>query len=145
MADIPGLIEGAHRGAGLGHEFLRHVERTHVLLHLIDVGTDHGPATPAQAYHTIRDELRQYSNVLAQKAELVVANKIDLTGGADSARELSQALGCEVLAVSTVTGDGLREMQERLWTLVTAARSKQMVAEKPGPALPEPPHRRNLS
>ncbi len=145
MADIPGLIEGAHKGAGLGHEFLRHIERTHVLLHLIDVGMEHESDAPARAYQTIREELRQYSDVLAQKPELVVANKIDLTGGSESARELSQALECEVLAVSAATGAGLREMQERLWTLVAAARVPQAVAEEPGPALPEPPHRRNVS
>ncbi len=145
MADIPGLIEGAHKGAGLGHEFLRHIERTHVLLHLIDVGTEHESDAPARAYHTIREELRQYSDVLAQKPELVVANKIDLTGGAESARELPQALGCEVLAVSAATGAGLREMQERLWTLVAAARVPRAAAEEPGPSLPEPPHRRNVS
>jgi GTP-binding protein len=140
LADIPGLIEGAHQGAGLGHDFLRHIERTRVILHLVDVHPQEGGLCPAEAYRTIRKELREYSPALAEKPELIVANKIDLTGSDESARNLAQALGREVLAVSAATGQGLESLQERLWDLARAGREP---ADQPPPTLAVAPHRRD--
>ncbi len=79
VADIPGLIEGAHAGLGLGHEFLRHVERTGLLVHLIEALPIDG-SNPAENYRMIRRELEQYSPALAERPELAVVTKIDLTG-----------------------------------------------------------------
>ena len=118
LADIPGLIAGAHHGAGLGQDFLRHIERTRVLVHLIDmVPLDGG--TPAQAYQTIRAELAAYSPKLANKPEILVANKMDLTGAPEQLAELRLALpGHTILAISAATGTGLRPLLESIWQLV---------------------------
>ncbi len=116
LADIPGLIEGAHEGAGLGDTFLRHIERTQVILHVVDVGNEYAPLPPADAYRAIRNELAKYSTILAEKEELIAANKIDLTGGEEAARELSEAIGKPVMAISGVSGKGLNELKERLWS-----------------------------
>ncbi|MHC4538042.1 MAG: GTPase ObgE, partial [Planctomycetota bacterium] len=77
MADIPGLIEGAHSGAGLGYKFLKHIERTAILAHILDIMPTDG-SDPVENYNAIRHELEQYSKALAQKQEVIVANKIDL-------------------------------------------------------------------
>jgi GTPase len=107
MADLPGLIEGAHAGVGLGDEFLRHVERTRLLVHLVEV-EPHTHQPPADVYRTIRRELASYSPALAAKPELVVLTKTDLLGGDPAAaREFSKAIGRPVLAISSATGDGL--------------------------------------
>jgi GTP-binding protein len=137
MADIPGLIEGAHEGAGLGDEFLRHVERTRVLLHLIDVGSDLAISSPAAAYHTIRGELEKYSPELAGKPELIVANKIDVTGGKDAAGEFSATIPREVLAVSAVTGEGLAILKEALWRLLEDAKQKDRNESSESPIVEE--------
>jgi GTP-binding protein len=110
LADLPGLIAGAHRGTGLGDRFLRHIERTRLLLHLVDVSALAGMARPAEAYRIVRGELRQYSETLAAKPELVVATKADLGGWEAGLAELRQACGKDVLLISAVTGLGLREL-----------------------------------
>ena len=113
MADIPGLIEGAHEGIGLGHRFLRHIERCHMLLHLIDVTQEDVLA----AYHTIRTELGAYSATLAAKPELVVLTKIDAVT-AEELQEKQQLLseqGCEVRAISAVAGTELEPLLWRVW------------------------------
>lgn len=104
MADLPGLIEGAHAGAGLGHQFLRHVERTRVLVHVLDASTD----DPLAAYRTVRRELELYQPALLEKAEVIALNKIDLPVARERARSLREAFGPEreVLAVSGATGEG---------------------------------------
>ncbi|RME38916.1 MAG: GTPase ObgE, partial [Planctomycetota bacterium] len=107
LADIPGLIEGAHEGAGLGDTFLRHIERTRVLLHMIDVGSESDAEAHARAYRVVRDELRKYSEALAEKPEIVAGNKIDLTGGTEAAAAVADRIGREVLPVSAVSGQGL--------------------------------------
>ncbi len=122
LADIPGLIEGAHEGAGLGDAFLRHIERTRVILHLVDVASDLTGASPIEAYNTVRNELTKYSPELAAKDELVVANKIDLTGGREAAQALADAIGKEVLPVSAVAGIGLSAMVEKLWAMIVQAK-----------------------
>lgn len=128
MADIPGLIEGAHMGHGLGDDFLRHIERTRVIVHLIDVHPMDGAPTPAEAYRVIRNELRQYSPELAAKPELVVANKTDLADNLDAVDELREELGgVPIKAISGVTGAGLSGLAERLWDMIQEA--KQAEAE----------------
>lgn len=124
LADIPGLIEGAHEGAGLGAAFLRHIERTRVILHLVDVASDLSPVEPLKAYETIRGELSKYSPELAAKPEIIVANKIDLTGGKEAAKALSEAIGREVLPISAVSGAGLPILAEKLWRLIADARAQ---------------------
>jgi GTP-binding protein len=117
VADIPGLIEGAHEGHGLGHEFLRHVERTGLLVHLIETTPTDG-SDPARNYRMIRRELEQYSPALAQRPELVVATKMDLTGAEHARDPIAHQLDREILAISAVTGQGipslLHAINERL-------------------------------
>src|SRR4051795_7537169 len=105
VADIPGLIEGAHQGHGLGHEFLRHVERTRLLVHLVDAVPVDG-SDPLANYRTIRQELEHYSPGLAQRPEILVVTKMDLTGAVEARERLARELGREVLAISAVTGQG---------------------------------------
>jgi len=114
VADIPGLIEGAHRGAGLGHEFLRHVERTRVLLHLIDI-SPFAEHEPVESYRIINHELEAYDPKLLQKPQIVVATKMDI---ASPERVLAletfcRAHGVEFVAISAVTGQGIAELLER--------------------------------
>jgi len=116
LADMPGLIEGAHDGTGLGHAFLRHVERTRLLVHMVDICPSDGE--PAENYRTIRTELRQYSQPLAERPELVVANKMDLTDSDARLRRFQQAIDAEIMPISAVTGRGLKALTERIWQLV---------------------------
>jgi GTP-binding protein len=116
VADIPGLIEGAHAGAGLGDEFLRHIERTRLLVHMIDICP---PASdPAEDYFTIRKELEQYSESLAGKPEIVVANKMDLTGSKENLQRLEEKLDVQVVPISAVTGEGLERLTKRIWEML---------------------------
>ncbi len=122
IADIPGLIEGASEGAGLGHDFLRHIERTRILVHLLDSAPEDG-SSPAANYRTIRGELKRYSAALAEKPELIVLNKMDLLDEEeqeraikDLASELELRPDRDVIAISAAARDGLRPLLERLWT-----------------------------
>ena len=134
MADIPGLIEGAHEGVGLGDDFLRHIERTRVIVHLVDVHPLEGQPAPDEAYAIVRNELSKYSQALSAKPELVVANKIDLADTTEAAERLADALGCEVLAISGVTGAGVPELCERIWDMVVDARRQEPPATGRGTA-----------
>jgi GTP-binding protein len=109
LADLPGLIEGAHSGVGLGHEFLRHVERTRVLVHLVEPLPPDG-ADPLTNYRTIRRELELYSPALAAKPEIVAVSKAELTCSDEVRQRLERELGRPVLAVSAVTGQGLSHL-----------------------------------
>lgn len=122
LADIPGLIEGAHRGAGLGDAFLKHIERTRVILHLVDIGSQPDAEAAVTAYHLIRKELSHYSSVLAEKPEVVAATKIDLTGGDEAAGELAKRLETPVYPISAVANLGLQPLREALWNLLLSAR-----------------------
>jgi GTP-binding protein len=117
MADIPGLIEGAHAGAGLGHEFLRHVERTRVLVHLVEPhpadGTD-----PVANYRSIRHELEQYGHGLAERPEIVAVSKSELPGAEEVRQRLAEASGGEVIAFSSVTGQGLDQLLQAAFRLL---------------------------
>jgi GTP-binding protein len=109
LADLPGLIEGAHSGVGLGHDFLRHVERTRVLVHLIEPLPADG-SDPVHNYQVIRRELEMHGRRLADKPEIVVVSKAELTGSGEVRDKLEQALGRPVLTVSAVTGQGLAQL-----------------------------------
>ena len=121
LADIPGLIEGAQHGAGLGHAFLRHIERTKIIVHLLDLYPADN-STPADNYRTIRRELEAFSDVLAKKDELIVANKIDLSTGDQAAlKKLRRSLsGREILVISGATHRGLPELLEAIWQKLAA-------------------------
>jgi GTP-binding protein len=109
VADLPGLIEGASEGVGLGHEFLRHVERTRVLVHLVEPMPTDGH-DPLANYHTIRKELELYSRVLARKPEIVAVSKAELPGSEEVRLRLEQELGRTVVSFSAVTGRGLSSL-----------------------------------
>lgn len=128
LADIPGLIQGAHEGAGLGDAFLRHIERTRVIVHLIDVCPPEGAPTPREAYEIIRGELSKYSPALAAREEIIVANKMDLSDAESALATLQADLGRPLLAISGVTGRGLRELSEALWSAVERVRAAERVA-----------------
>ena len=120
MADIPGLIEGAHAGAGLGHEFLRHIERTRILVHLVDIMPADG-SDPVTNYRAINRELALHSPALAQKRQLVVLNKLDLDPDGTVVAAIARRLGKNgkaAVRISAVTGAGVRELNEKLWKLV---------------------------
>ena len=117
MADIPGIIEGASEGAGLGHDFLKHIERTTILVHILDVMPMDG-SDPVENYKTIRSELEQHSKALAQKQEIIVANKIDLDPDGKIVKELTEKLQKEIHPISAVTGSGTKELSEFLWQKV---------------------------
>jgi len=112
VADIPGLIEGAHEGAGLGIQFLRHVERTKLLVHLVDVSDATG-RDPVEDFDVIRHELASFSDEMAQKPMIVVASKIDAAQDEErlaSVRKLAAERGLPFFAISSVTGAGLNEL-----------------------------------
>jgi GTP-binding protein len=117
MADIPGLINGAHEGAGLGFEFLRHIERTRIIVHILDIMPLDG-SKPAENYKAIRKELELYSSVLAEKPEFIVANKIDLDPEGKIVKELKKKLKKDFSPISAVTGSGIKELNELLWQKV---------------------------
>jgi len=125
MADIPGLIEGAHEGIGLGDEFLRHIERTRLIVHMVDICPLEGD--PAADYHAIRRELQEYSPELAGKAEIIVANKMDLTNSGENLRKFREVLGdgVEVVAISAATGEGLQRLGERIWERLNDKKNEQ--------------------
>jgi GTP-binding protein len=117
MADIPGLIEGAHLGAGLGHEFLRHIERTRVLVHLVEPEPLDG-SDPVENYRAIRGELEQYGHGLAERPEIIAVSKAELPGAADVQQQLAAAIGREVLLFSSVTGQGLDTLLQRAYSVL---------------------------
>lgn len=126
LADIPGLIEGASQGVGLGHDFLRHIERTKVLLHVVDVSGCEG-RDPIEDFATINRELEAYSAKLAKRKQLVVANKMDLTDSEENFQKLAAhvtAKGYEIYKASAATGEGLQELMWKAYEQV-----KQYVPE----------------
>lgn len=119
MADIPGLIEGAHQGVGLGHEFLRHIERAGILVHLVEPTPVDG-SDPIANYHTIRSELIHHDPRLGERPEIVVVSKCELPGAQAVREQLEGIIGRPVLAISAVTGEGLN--------LLTQAIARQLAA-----------------
>jgi GTP-binding protein len=124
VADVPGLIKGAHQGHGLGHQFLRHVERTKVLVHLVDVSSASG-RDPVEDFDTIQDELKRFHLALAAKPQIVAANKIDALDEPARLEALTQhvrSLGFPLFSISGVTGEGIPELLEAMWGEIAAAR-----------------------
>jgi GTP-binding protein len=113
VADIPGLIEGAHEGAGLGIQFLRHIERTRLLVHLVDVSDASGRPDPVQDFNVIMDELRNFGSELERKPMIVVASKIDVTNPQKLAalRKHAKKLKLPFFEISAVTGKGVEELR----------------------------------
>ncbi len=142
VADLPGLIEGAHRGAGLGHQFLRHVERNLLLLLLIDLTPEMEP-DPGNAYRLLKNELKAYNPKLLDYPRVVAGNKLDLTGAdkqfAKLLHEIEKAENENIpaLAISAATGEGLDALTRRLYEMVSELAEKESVAKAPGEVLLE--------
>jgi GTPase len=138
-ADVPGLIEGAHRGLGLGDQFLRHLERTKVLIHLVDVSSATG-RNPVDDLDIVRLELQQFQPTLAAKPQIVTANKIDALDDEDRATSLearATALGLPFFRISGVTGVGVPALLEAAWKELAAARNPAVATnEAAGPNRP---------
>ena len=120
MADIPGLIEGASQGTGLGDEFLRHVERTKVLIHVLDAAGSEG-RDPLNDFHVINNELELYSPLLAKKKQIVAANKTDLIDDPKKLDDLQKAIekeGYQFFPICTLTGEGLKPLLEAAWKIL---------------------------
>ena len=120
MADIPGLIEGASQGVGLGHEFLRHVERSRVLIHVLDIAGSEG-RDPLSDFEIINNELEIYSPALAQKKQIVAGNKIDLITNQTELEQIKQQIeskGYSFFPICTLTGEGIKPLLEKAWSIL---------------------------
>jgi GTP-binding protein len=127
VADVPGLIEGAHEGHGLGHQFLRHIERTKVLAHLVDVSSESG-RDPVADFDTIRRELQLYDPAMLEKPQIVVATKLDAVdepARVTTLKKRAKALKLPFFAISAASGEGLPALLEALWQPVAAAREAE--------------------
>lgn len=123
LADIPGLVEGASRGVGLGHDFLRHIERTLVLIHVVDIsGLE---ISPLESFEKINNELKEYNPRLPEKPRIIAANKIDL-GGEENIAAL-KAIGLEVIPVSAATNRGIDQLLERTRDILANLSDKEIV------------------
>lgn len=110
MADLPGLIEGAHEGVGLGHQFLRHVERTRVILHVVDMAGSEG-RDPYTDYVQINEELKLYNKKLEDRPQIIAANKMDIPGAEENLAEFKEKVGdVPIFAISAATNQGIREL-----------------------------------
>ncbi|MCI6094070.1 MAG: GTPase ObgE [Clostridium sp.] len=131
VADIPGLIEGAAEGAGLGHDFLRHIERTRLLVHVLDISGSEG-RDPIEDYKQIRKELADYSLKLTELPELIAANKMDITGAEDYLeflREELEGANVEIFPVSAATAKGFEPLLDRILALLETLPSTREFAE----------------
>ena len=130
VADVPGLIEGAHEGHGLGHQFLRHIERTKVLIHLVDVSGASG-RDPVEDFETIRRELELYNPELLDKPQLVAANKMDALDDPKRVTALekhARKRKLKFFKMSAVTGQGTNELIEAAWPIIAKAREAELLA-----------------
>lgn len=111
MADLPGLIEGAHEGVGLGHQFLRHIERTRVIVHVIDMSGMEG-RNPYEDYVTINEELKQYNLRLTERPQIIVANKMDMPESEENLALFKEQLAddAQVFPISAITRQGLEDL-----------------------------------
>ena len=129
VADIPGLIEGAHQGTGLGHDFLRHVERTRVLLFVLDTAQTEGRDC-LEDYEVLRRELEAFNPEIASRPFLIVANKMDLPDAAANFTRLQDEFGEAVLPISAAIGQGIDSLVDRTWTLLSQVpREEVLVGE----------------
>lgn len=130
VADIPGLIEGAHQGAGLGHDFLRHVERTRVLLFILDAAQTEGRDV-LEDYRILQAELGLHNPELLKRPFIVVANKMDIPGAAENADRLREALGLEISLISGVSGQGVDELLDKTYQLLCSIPPEIIIGEAP--------------
>ncbi|MDZ4674801.1 MAG: GTPase ObgE [Gemmatimonadota bacterium] len=130
VADIPGILEGAHEGKGLGLTFLRHVERTRVLAFLVPLDSEH----PTAIYHQLREEVRLYSEPLSKTAHLVVLTKRDLLPADAPIPTVAAPDALATLVVSSAAGSGLEELKESLWRIVKEARGLEAPVSEDGEA-----------
>jgi GTP-binding protein len=130
VADVPGLIAGAHEGHGLGHQFLRHIERTKVLIHLVDISSESG-RDPVEDFDTIRRELELYNPELLEKPQLVAANKIDALDDPQRVTALekrAKKLKLKFFKISAVTGEGVKDLIEAAWPIIVKGREEERSA-----------------
>ncbi len=111
VADIPGLIQGSHQGKGLGDRFLRHIERTKLILHLVDMASEEG-RNPIEDYRAINRELSSFSMQLGRREQIIVANKMDLPGARDNLIEFKKKIKKRVYAISALKREGLEDLIE---------------------------------
>ena len=130
MADIPGLIEGAHEGIGLGHDFLRHVERNRVLVHVVDASGVEG-RDPLEDFNSINNELKKYDERLGNKPQILVANKMDIPGAEEGLETLKEALAgeIEIFPISAATNKGTKELKAAIWKLLENTPIEEMEYE----------------
>ncbi len=135
VADIPGLIEGASEGAGLGHEFLRHIERTRMMIHVVDAASTEG-RDPIEDIEAINEELKNYNADITSKPQVIAANKIDMLSEGEQAeiitkiREKYEPLGVKVFATSTLTGKGIQELLYYVSRTLSELPEKSVVFEQ---------------
>ncbi len=122
LADIPGLIEGAHQGVGLGHDFLKHIERSGILVHLVEP-TPMDQSDPIQNYFSIRNELEQFNDELGKRAEIAVVTKAELPDAKEIRDQLADQLQKDVFLISSVTGQGLVELTREIVRLLDEQKS----------------------
>jgi GTP-binding protein len=139
VADIPGLIEGAHLGAGLGVQFLRHIERTRVLVHLVDVSDASGRPDPVEDFRVIMAELKSFGHGLDEKPMLVVASKVDVANPdkLKKLRAMAKRRKLPFFAISAVSGAGIQELKYALGDLVRASREAEIAPEAKSTILAE--------
>jgi len=132
MADIPGLIEGAHENRGLGHQFLRHIERCALLVFIIDMAGSEN-RKPWEDHRILERELRLYSKILAGKPRVIVANKMDLPKTTENLKLFKNKVKDLVIPISCYTQDGLEDLKQKLWKAVKVSpvKAKKLTAEKP--------------
>ena len=128
MADLPGLIEGAHLGAGLGIQFLKHIERTRVIVHIVDMSGTEG-RNPVDDYLTIRKELGEYDPKLLKRPEIIVANKMDITGSEKNLQEFEEKLGIKAIPISAATKQNLDELLYRIADVLDEVRKNHQLEE----------------
>ena len=131
LADLPGLIEGASQGVGLGHDFLRHIERTRVILHIVDTSGCEG-RDPVEDFKKINEELALYSEKLAKRPQLVAANKMDLPDAEENYKRLEEYVtkaGYPIMKVSAATGQGLKELMWKAYDMLKHAPQEEEILE----------------
>ena len=128
VADLPGLIEGASNGQGLGHKFLKHIERTKIIAHIIDMSASEG-RDPIKDYEIIRNELNTYSNKLTQKPEIIIANKMDIPSSKDNLTKFKEKINKDIYEISAINNQGLDIVIDNLKELVKNTKEEQFYDE----------------
>lgn len=125
VAEIPGLIEGAHEGRGLGDKFLKHIERTKLLIHLVDIAGCEG-REPADDYRTLNNELKSYSKLLTAKPQIVALNKVDITEAKANIKKFKKSFPkIKIFPVSAVTGEGIKELLDAVYKKVKSLKKDE--------------------